>query len=837
MLKTNFKQQQFIIYELQLPYCTVCTPSGGLTEAWHTPVTCDEASDETYSLWFTDNAAPIMSPPSISINIKSPLNSSVWRVVANGSETTPRLKPGEGMASRGTMSISLNDFEGDPGPINFSDTGTFFGKLKARNVLDGKKIISHNYSISSISTGPELVGSSTHFIENASLTGGKFTITAKDALKDLEAFGQKFPIPTEATLTADINATTTTIPVSDGSLYAAENVIIIDEELMRIQSIASNNLTVYTRGSDYLAGDGATIYKTDTSTHKEDATAQICYTMSKTFLSNILQDIFNAVNLSAYVDFTQWDDEISEWNASAWLYGVFHEPTDADKIINLLLTEYMIDLWLDQDTQKAKVSATTAWKQSIRTIVEGNDLTNLRTATRANTRFSRAYIRNDKDYQAKNDDSTNYSRFTIYKDTVTEGDDLYGSIKVKEFDPSNTITPDSAFILVSRYVQRFARTPEQLTFKMEERKLAGSNLGDVVDIVTRDSQTAGGEYLESKVRAQLIEVRPNLNEVGRTYNVTALSYVPLIATGGDLVIFISGTVFDVNLYARAGAPPDAIDVTFVFDGAIVGSTSNAIPSIRAGAFDPASNIKLIFTNSTKVSAKGGAGGGSYVDNRGKTGFFPGLLNVSTTSATDGGDSYQSDGIATEIYINYGTVDGYVTDSDVFAAGGGGSGVAGITIGGASAAGSPFECAWAGAGSGGAGGSGIPGGVGGIATKHIDSHVDSTTIISGIDGSFVSGGAGVVAISTDSGANPSGTHEVKSTATSGAGGASIDGSASTFLAEIIIDSGNGYYSIESLGSEGDAGGAIKGANVTVYNLAADSARFKQGNSDSFTLVTA
>ena len=98
-IQTNFKQQNFIVYELILPYCSVCTPVEGLTESWHTPITCDESSDDVYSLWFTDNAAPIMSPPSTSIvGVQSRLNSSVWRVVTSASESTPQLKPGEGMA-------------------------------------------------------------------------------------------------------------------------------------------------------------------------------------------------------------------------------------------------------------------------------------------------------------------------------------------------------------------------------------------------------------------------------------------------------------------------------------------------------------------------------------------------------------------------------------------------------------------------------------------------------------------------------------------------------------------------------------------------------------------
>lgn len=895
-IKTNFKQSHFVLYELVLPYHTICVPSNGLTEQWHTPLTCEGPSDAEYSLWFTSNSAPIMAPPSTSINIKSRLNSSVWRVVANATETTPRLKPGEGMASRGTISISLNDFEGDPGPVNFSDTGTFFGKLNARNVLDGKKIISHKYSITPDQEAPELVGSSIHYIEEATLTGGKFTIKAKDALKDLEAFSQKFPVPTEAALTADIDDSVIIIPVNDGALFAAEGVIIIDKELMRIQSINVNDLTVYARGSDYLP-----VYKTEAKSHTTDSTVQICYVMNDSFLSNVLQDVFNTVGLSAYVDFTQWDDEISDWNENAFLNGVFHEPTNADDIINHLLTDYMIDLWLDQSTQKAKVSATTAWKQSIRTIVEGDDLTDLKTSTKANTRFSRAYIYNDKDFQAENDDTTNYSRLTLHKDLATETDDLYGSIKVKEFRPSPFITPDSAFILVSRYVQRFARTPGQLNFKMEERKLASSGLGDIVDIVTRDSQTPSGEFLQSKVRAQLIEIRPNLNDVGRSYNVTALSYVPLIATGGDLVIFFSGADADINIYVRAGAPNTAwidchaaayidsvtftmagdvtdsykagknvrvenssggyvhstvlsssfsvgyttiivndtvipvdtvsacraMQITCVFDDSTIGS-SVGNPSIRAGgSLDPYITIKLIFTNNSKVSAIGGRGGDAYVENRENNG-----TSATTTSGGNGADVYQSDGIATEIYINYGTVDTYATDCDFFAAGGGGSAVSGVTIGQATTGGVTFDDAWAGSAVSGSGGSGIPSGSAGTASRSSQSIDESTAIVSGFNGSFANGGATALTIANDI-SQGFGT-EVNATSTNGAGGDSADGQSGSFIPELV--SGTSSYHIESVGSAGLAGGAIKGANVIVYNLTASANRFKQGNSDAFTLIT-
>lgn len=807
----NFKQRHFVAYELVLPYCTVCTPVYTETEQWHTPVTCEESSDAEYSLWFTTNSAPIIAPPSQAIGIKSRLNSSVWRVVSSGSESTPTLKPGEGMASRGTMSVSMNDFKGDPGPINFSEQGTFFGKLLARNILEGKKIISHYYSITPESEKPVEVNTSTHFIEKSTLTGGKFTLRAKDALKDLEAFSQQFPIPTEANLSSAIDNATTTIPVSDGSLFAIDDVIIIDKELMRVSNVVANDLTVYARGSTLLATDSTTIYKTTASSHTVDANVQICYVMNKTFLSNVLQDIFNSAGLSSYVDFTQWDDEISDWNENAFLYGVFHEPEETDKLINKLLTDYMIDMWLDQPTQKVLVNATTAWKQAIRIIYDGDDLSDLSTTTKENSRFSRAYIRNQKDFQAENDDNVNYSRFTLHKDTATETSDFYGAVKVKEFDPSSFISPSSAEILVSRFVQRFSSTPELLSFNMEERKLAGLTLGDIVDVVSRDSQSPSGVALEARTRVQLISVKPDLNKIGRMYKVQALSYVPLIATvaGQDLTIFISGVVFDVDLYSRAGAPPDALNVTFVFDGATIGSTAKNTPAIRAGFFDPATTIKLIFINNCKISAIGGTGGSSTIS------------QASTTVGAGGvgGTVYQSDSIATSIYINYGTVDGYVTSGEVYAPGGGGGGATASNYNPSTAPG--FEAL---ASSGGGGGSGIPGGSGGTANI---TRTNSLSIFrhakkNGGNGGFNFGGVGTnIDLSTDA-------YPAPASAKGGDGGFSLIGTTAT---------ASPANADKKEGAAGAAGAAIKGANVTVYNLAADADKFKSGNSDSFTLITA
>ena len=820
-MSEQYSQQHFVLYEIVLPYCTVCTPADGVNQPFYTPVTCVESSDSQYSLWFAMNTAPnLITQPTPSISGKSVLNSKIFKCVYDASESTSRLKAGEGFGSRGTMKISCSDFNGDPGPIEFTTGGTFFGKLVARNVLQNKIIKSHYYTIAKDPTTKEnkieLQETHTHFIDDFQLSDGKFTISGKDALKDTEAFGEKFPAVSSIELTADIDSSQVVIPVNDASTLATGEVVRIEEEAMLIQSIASNNVTVATRGTTLTSG-GEVVYKTNVSEHSSGSTVQKCYVMANKFLTDVFSDIYTAIGLGAYIDYQQWQDEISTWSAQSYLFGLYGEPTEASEIIDRLCKEYMIDMWLDQATQKIKVSASTAWKQSIRVLEEGNDIQGLKIKQSDAKRFSRAFLYNKKEFKLENDDVINYGKVTAATDLQSETSDFYGKVKEKDMGKSSTITVGSAQTTVSRFVQRFSRPPKTLTFSMEERKLGQTSLSDIVDVISRGGQTPSGEYLQARDRAQIIEIKPDLKSVGRKYTVTALSYVPLISTdGGNLVITLSGSLIDVNLYSRAGAPAEAVNVTYIFDGCTIGS-SQGVAAVRAGLWPTGSVITIICINGTKWSAKGGDGGS--------------CIDSDATVGVNGADSYQSDGIETKIYLNYGVVSGFVTDCTLFAAGGGG-GAAGsyqrsLTFPG------DLQNTIAVSGSG---GSGIPGGKAGIASAPADfQNTDNRRINDskpGQDGSFDS--FGISQNISWSYTWKARTHTGNNIA--GSGGLSLNGSNGQ-SSGTMTGTGQTTNEIYNGMAGGLAGGAFRGNNITVYNLTAESSKLKDGNSDAYTLITA
>ncbi len=825
----DFEQSHYVIYELVLPYCTVCTPRENIDGTWHTPPMCVETSDAEYSLFFTKNNAPFSAPPSQSIGIKSKLNSTIWRCVSGASVTTSKAKAG-GLASRGTMSLTCTDIVGDPGPIEFTDEGTLFGKLMARNILEGKKIITHYYSIGRDEVTPVEVRTETHYVTNATLSAGVFTLNAKDALKDLEAFSQQFPTPGEVTLTADIDDSQVTFDISDPTDFPANTYFRMGAELFRVDSVVGNSITVDARGHTRTSSiDGRVLYKSNKESHDAESTLQPCRLLDGEPLADTLQAIFNEVGLQDFVNYTQWNDDITQWDGDALLWGIMSEPEDASDLIDDLLEVFLVDMWLDQTTQKAFISTNSNWKQPEVSFIEGTDVQNYKVTTRDNTRFSRAYILAGKAYQADNDDNTNYSRLISSTDVESETSDFYGSVKLKEFDPVQWISGDSATRLTSRYIQRYSDTPREVTFDIEERKIQGITIGSVIEVVSIDKQSPSGATLTSNDRVQILKLQPNLNGVGRKYTATALAYTPLFATdpNEEQFVTLTGSIRSINLATYVGAPTNIpLNYTFIFDGCEVGSaeeSSTWLASVRAGAWHPDSRIRIVGINSTKWSSKGGDGGKVQS-------IQPSIAqapSVTMFSPSDGSTSYDSNGIETEVYLNYGSVFGYDTDSILFSSGAGGASALSYARDNASSGSSNID-AYSLSISTGGGGSGIPSGIGGII---VDSSIDSEAYKKdkkkGDDGSFDFGGTSYFAESEISRSLNTGsgviTATAKTSATASDGGFSLPSTSSSATAD-----GN-LIEVRRLSSTAFEGYSFVGGSITVYNLSSESAKFKPGRS--------
>ncbi|MCP4791317.1 MAG: hypothetical protein GY881_13870, partial [Gammaproteobacteria bacterium] len=106
-------------------------------EGYHTPLTCQEPSNGTWCYSFTTSRIGV--PDLVGFRPVDKVNGgTINRAIPDCikfksiNETTPKLQDESGLASRGGFTCSFVDFDGDPGPINKTDKGSYFSKLIAR---------------------------------------------------------------------------------------------------------------------------------------------------------------------------------------------------------------------------------------------------------------------------------------------------------------------------------------------------------------------------------------------------------------------------------------------------------------------------------------------------------------------------------------------------------------------------------------------------------------------------------------------------------------------------------------------------------------------------------
>lgn len=698
----QFNQYHFTIVEVDLPVVEgTCTISG--VDGYGTPLSCDQTSNATKTYKFTNVDAPILP------------ESGVIRCIRSISETPQVLQSGRGLASRGTASIQMIDLVGiDPNPnapavtAEVKAQGTYFGKLSARNIFANREVRIKNYRIESDGSIDLANGAETRYYLADSLngqSGGNWTLSLKDELSRINIDDSVWPLPLEGSIRTAVNSTTTSIPVDANVTYVIGDTIRCGDEFMKVTGVAGIGtgaavLTVNTRGAAITYTN--TLTKTIADSHDVGDEVYVCEVSDNERLDDLLERILLDIGIDAsLIPKADWTAEVDEWHTSTRVNTLWYESEDTAKVLERILTKYMIDMWFDPVAREVKLSAISVWKASSTTISEGAeiDVDSIKRKEEENLRATRALIVYDKPFLATSDSVENYRKASIFKRTDYEVSDLYGQPKTKRFGFSSIIDKTAADLLVQRWVSRYS-SPFSFTWTTQEKKLNFS-VGDVVDV--KSSITVDFNGLPNNVsRCQITSIKPKYSSQGREYMISALSYEPAFLNNSEVVI--SGNVTDIDLYNQyAGAPSQAVTITFVFD-AVKSSSSTGAPAIRAGAFPAGSKIIIILANAADLQAKGGSGG------LGQSGLWDGTTSTWTTSGPINGAAgsivYNAEGVNTDIYFsgatpsaNYPTADG-----KIFAPSGGDGGFNGVFPAGSSSGAS--------GGNGGNGGDGRSGGRGG-----------------------------------------------------------------------------------------------------------------------------
>jgi len=714
-------------------------------EGFGTPLSSEDAITGTRTYKFTTSDAPGLT------------ESGIFRNIDSINETVAKLSPQAGLASRGSGQITMVDFKGDPNP-NASEvtdeviaSSTFLAKLDARNILTNRDLRIKNYRLEADESMDLAAGAETrHYIIESfdNLGGDKWGIRIKDELSRVNLDETIFPPSSETTLTAAINDSAIIIPVNDGTKFAVAGTFRIGSELMKIISISVNDLTVITRGNDITYTN--TLSKTDTDSHESGDEVFICDVSDNEdidiFLARVLIDV--GVDAS-FIPTADWAAEIADWHPNDKINTLWIESLDTLEVLKRVLGDFLMDMWFDPVAREIKLSAVSQWKEASITITEGNeiDFETIRRMKEETLRYTRALVVYDKRFLAKDDSVENFRKASLFKRTDLEGVGAFGEIKTKRFESSFLLTKNSADLLVNRYVSRNVN-PHSYKWNTQERKL-NFDVGDVVNIVSNGDVDFNGST-ESGSRAQIMSIKPTYGGVGRVYNVTALSYEPVL---GDSEIIITGNIFNLNLHTHVGAPVDAVEMTFVFDAAVLGSTSG-LAAIVAGNFDPASKIIIILANGADLQSKGGRGGnGQSISFDFESSTWD--IDFPADNGSTGAIVYDAQGIDTDIHFSGATPSTAFPTADGFirAPSGGDGGFNGIFTDG-----NPVGIG----GDGGDGGNGINPGKGGQG-GHVEIPPSGTDGDNGIDGS-TSGPWGVAGANNDATGGASGSGVIDNGAT-------------------------------------------------------------------------
>ena len=634
------------------------------------------------------------------------------------------IDPGVSIGVRASVRVSIRDFQYPLDGTAF-DSGTFFGKLRARRrslqglalrVIRGEA----GQSLSDMRTEH-------YVIESLARSGEKVSITAKDLLKLADGDRAQAPAVSTGRLLSAISA-------SDGSLTLTPTGIgDVEYPSSGKVAIGGSEICSFTR-----SGDTMTITRAQSGTeakqHDADETVQLVLEYTSESPADIVYDLLtNYTDIDAsWCPLSEWKDDIDSYIGRLYTTEIA-EPTPVKDLLNELIEQVGLVMWWGAEAQKVRL-------KSLRPVTSARDIDtdeimadSFRFVEQPTKRVSEVWtyfaLRNPLE---KLDDTQNYRsvHVTIDPDALDEYEQpAIRKIYSRWIGLNNR---PAAARLNDLLIARYRDPPRKFSFTLF-RTSDAPELGQGLNLDHWSLQDEDGAGLAAP--AQLISVEPAEDR----YVCDAeemLFTAPDDSETGRLII-IDTSVNNVNLRTLHDAlyttPESGDQITCVIPSAVVvGSNSATLPAFDVGTWPEGVTLSLV--NNGRITGRGGSGGTAY------EGVF--------IAAGAGGPGFYTRQAIT------------ITNNGVIAGGGGGGGGGGVTN-----LGNELEPIWRWAGGGGGAGH-LPGAPG-----------DGTAF--GQAGTLTSGGSGgfdsLVGSRGGSGGGPgqAGTSG-NSGAPGGAAGSAIDG---------------------------------------------------------------
>ena len=468
-------REPITIVELELDSCSLnygvapCSASGPAgSECYRTFGTCKDRPNYTKTTTTYRFCSHQKIPPGI----------NAFPCVSQIKTAPTKITTGKGLGFRANVTIDFFDFPHDDIGVDpyldrrqSSNSGTFFGKLYARNpYYQGRTLrVKTGYVADKFNEAADFITKS-YIIEKFSRnsTNSKVSIVAKDPLKLTDKARSQCPIATSGALISDMptNASSLTVTAGKGSEYGSSGIVRINDEIIAFNS----------RSNDTLNGLSRAQYGTRAEVHNRDDSVQLCKEFKNINVTKVIYDLLiNYSNIAPdFIKVSDWDDEQSRWLSSTNLSTLISEPEGVAELIDELCVQTGVDVWWDEKAQLIRLKALAPSALNFVEAEYNDDNHLIRQTTKVTEnikdRISQVWFYwGVRSWTDKLDDSKNHRQLTIRADLVSESSSAYGDKRVKKIYSRWVNHNALAAQTSSRLLNRYNKNQFNVSFQLDAK--------------------------------------------------------------------------------------------------------------------------------------------------------------------------------------------------------------------------------------------------------------------------------------------------------------------------------------------------------------------------------
>lgn len=542
--------------------------------------------------------------------------------VASVSTTPARIRPGEDLGERASVSVTFNDHayndrvvdtywaqrrdgtaQADGVGYKPEEHGTFWGKFRARNPYyrtRGLRIIQgelgqayedmtvRHYVMDSIK-GPS--------------SDGQFTITAKDVLKLADDKRAQCPVASKGQLGADISETATSATLTPSGIgdqeYGDSGTVVIGNEAM-----------FYDRNGDTLTLNRPQ-YGTQSESHSQGDTVQVARVYDSMRASDIVADLLTGYARvpSQFVDLSAWHTEDDRYVGR--LYGaVITEPTSVRDLLGQLCQQVGFSLWWDEVAQEIRFRVIRQPEKTPAVLTDNRDFLADQSGVseQPDKRVSQVWVFYGVIDPTENvDEARNYRSVYVSVDGDAESESEYDSPQIKKIYARwiSRFNQPAAQGIAERILSRYRDAPRMFKFSLPWNSNR-AKLGSAVDTQTRLIQRPSGDPATTRVFVTSYEQgseRVNVEAEEFLYKEPPSATERRVVIDADAFNVDARTAYD-DIYSEADTDlPIIIEVS---PGVKVGSNSVTSHALVIDNFPSGADVTLVVNG--RIEGKGGNGG-------------------------------------------------------------------------------------------------------------------------------------------------------------------------------------------------------------------------------------